>query len=86
MAMNRLATGLRALSLSAAPRPCLARTASTQSAAAAAVEIPANLVFAEEKPVPPPRVIPAAQKGAAVVVARQFDGDLTGICCFCLLQ
>lgn len=67
--MNALATGLRALSLaSAAPRSCLLRAASTQAAAASAsaIEIPANIVFAEEKPVRAPRVIPAAQKGAAI--------------------
>lgn len=61
-----LVSGLRALSLSAAPRPALLRFASSAAASAssAPLEIPANLVFADEKPVRAPRVVPAAQQGA----------------------
>ncbi|KAG6609849.1 50S ribosomal protein L4 [Phytophthora cinnamomi] len=56
VSMNRLLRGVAALSVSA-PRASLVRAASTQAAA-----LPANLALAEEKPMPPPRVIPAAQQ------------------------
>ncbi|RLN94277.1 hypothetical protein BBJ28_00006708 [Nothophytophthora sp. Chile5] len=56
MGMNRLLRGVAALSVSA-PSSCLARAASTQAAV-----VPGNLVLAEEKPKPAPRVIPAAQE------------------------
>lgn len=54
--MNRLLRGVAALTVSA-PRANLVRAASTQTAAA-----PTNLSLAEEKPMPPPRVISAAQE------------------------
>ncbi|RLN57969.1 hypothetical protein BBJ28_00005508 [Nothophytophthora sp. Chile5] len=56
MGMNRLLRGVAALSVSA-PSSCLVRAASTQAAV-----VPGNLVLAEEKPKPAPRVIPAAQE------------------------
>lgn len=68
LALTRLIRGVAALSVgsAAATRPVLlavtTRAASSQSQAT--VEIPANIVFAEEKPVRAPRVIPTAQKGA----------------------
>lgn len=65
MSLARLVRGVAALSVSAAPRPALlvaARAASSQATA----EMPANIVFAEEKPVRAPRVVAAAQKGAAL--------------------
>ncbi|KAG7393690.1 54S ribosomal protein L4 mitochondrial [Phytophthora pseudosyringae] len=54
--MNRLLRGVAALGVSA-PRASLARAASSQAATG-----PANLSLAAEKPMPPPRVIPAAQE------------------------
>ena len=53
--MNRLLRSVAALTVSA-PRARLVRAASTQTAA-----MPSNLSLAKEKPMPPPRVIPAAQ-------------------------
>ncbi|CAI5704968.1 unnamed protein product [Peronospora effusa] len=53
--MNRLLRSVATLTVSA-PRASLVRTASTQTAA-----MPVNLSLAKEKPMPPPRVIPAAQ-------------------------
>ncbi|CAI5729352.1 unnamed protein product [Peronospora destructor] len=54
--MNRLLRSMAALTVSPAPRASLVRVASTQTAA-----IPINLSLAKERPMPPPRVIPAAQ-------------------------
>ncbi|EEY66215.1 50S ribosomal protein L4 [Phytophthora infestans T30-4] len=65
VSMNRLMRGIAALNVSA-PRASLVRAASTQVAA-----MPANLSLAEEKPMPPPRVIPAAQE-----VKVTSSGDL----------
>ncbi|GAB9473524.1 50S ribosomal protein l4 [Globisporangium polare] len=60
-ALNRLISGVAAMSVGAAPRSALiARAMSSQ--AAPVVEIPSNIVFAEEKPMREPRVIPTAQK------------------------
>lgn len=61
-ALNRLISGVAAMSVGTAPRSALiARAMSSQ----AAVEIPVNIVFAEEKPMREPRIIPTAQKGMA---------------------
>ncbi|KAE8892872.1 hypothetical protein PF005_g9705 [Phytophthora fragariae] len=65
VSMNRLLRGVAALSVSA-PRASLVRAASTQAAV-----LPANLSLADEKPMPPPRVIPAAQQ-----VKQTPSGDL----------
>jgi large subunit ribosomal protein L4 len=53
LGMNRLLRGVAALSVSTAPRVTLVRAASS---------LPGNLALAEEKPMTPPRVIPAAQQ------------------------
>jgi hypothetical protein len=59
-ALNRLISGVAAMSVGA---PRASRVARAKSSQAAAVEIPSNLMFADEKPVRAPRVIPTAQKG-----------------------
>lgn len=63
-ALNRLISGVAAMRVGAPRSSLVARAMSSQ--AAAAVEIPSNIAFAEEKPVRAPRVIPTAQKGTTI--------------------
>uniref|UniRef100_M4BFU0 Large ribosomal subunit protein uL4m n=1 Tax=Hyaloperonospora arabidopsidis (strain Emoy2) TaxID=559515 RepID=M4BFU0_HYAAE len=60
--MHRLQRSVAALSLSAPRTVCRPRTVSTHiEPHVCALSVPPNLALAPEKPLPPPRVIPAAQ-------------------------